>query len=280
VRAASATGWGLALSLAARCAVLERRAAAAVRRLDAAGDAEHELRGALTAFGLGLDRLGRDPLGRRLGRSLASELERARAALADLSAAWSGAPPPSRSEPLALDRLARSAVAAWQPAARRAGRRVQFDWRAGPVRVRADRGRLAQVLGNLLANAIEHGSGPVRVEARREKGRVRLEVVNGLREEPADGDRGTAGRGRGRGLRIAGRAAAARGGSHSPSQPAGSRPRASSGASAASRRRSASRSRWSWRRPTSARGSASPRTRPPGRSRCAGSPPASRRPTR
>jgi two-component system OmpR family sensor kinase len=236
VSAGRVTGWGMALALAARCAALERRAAAGARRLEAAADAEHELRGALTAFGLGLDRLGRDPFGRRLGRSLASELERARAALADLSAARSGEPVPTLSEPLALDRLARSAAAAWQPAARRAGRRVQVDWRAGPVRVRADRGRLAQALGNLLANAVEHGTGPVRLEARRGRGRVRLEVLNGLRDqgdgEPpgADGggreSLGGAGEGqlapgRGRGLRIAARAVEECGGTLSLSRAGG-----------------------------------------------------------
>jgi signal transduction histidine kinase len=203
-------GWLVAAGLGSRCLVAERRAARCERRLEAAADAEHELRGAVTAFGLALERLGRDPVGRRLGWSLRSELERARAALADLAAARDGEAVDARAEPLALDRLARSAAAAWQPAARAAGRRVQVDWRAGPVRVRADRGRLAQALGNLLSNAVEHGSGPVRVEATRTGGRVRVEVVNELREEPLD----AAARppapvpapGRGRGLRIAARA--------------------------------------------------------------------------
>jgi signal transduction histidine kinase len=68
------------------------------------------------------------------------------------------------------------------------------DWRAGPVRVRAERGRLAQALGNLLSNAVEHGTGPIRVQATRVGGRVRIEVVNGV------------GQAHGRGLRIATRA--------------------------------------------------------------------------
>lgn len=213
-------GWVVAGGAASRCLALERRAARCARRLDAVGDAEHELRGALTAFALGLDRLARDPLGRRLGRSLWSELERARAALEDLAAARQGRPGPARAEPLALDRLARSAAAAWQPAARGAGRGVEFDWRAGPVRVRADRGRISQALGNLLSNAVEHGTGPVRVEAKRVGRRVRLEVVNGLREPAAEPpsagpeprawpprpSAGAARAGRGRGLRIAARA--------------------------------------------------------------------------
>ena len=69
-------------------------------------------------------------------------------------------------------------------------------------------GRLAQVLGNLAANAAEHGLGPVAVRARRERSVVWLEVANGdgaaayPRVRP----------GRGRGLRIARRAARKLGG--------------------------------------------------------------------
>jgi signal transduction histidine kinase len=69
-------------------------------------------------------------------------------------------------------------------------------------------GRLAQVVGNLAANAAEHGVGPVAVRARREGSVVWLEVANGdgaatyRRRRP----------GRGRGLRIARRAARKLGG--------------------------------------------------------------------
>jgi signal transduction histidine kinase len=44
------------------------------------------------------------------------------------------------------------------------------------VTVHANRGRLAQALGNLLANAIEHGGGQVRVIGRRTKRGIRVEV--------------------------------------------------------------------------------------------------------
>jgi signal transduction histidine kinase len=63
-------------------------------------------------------------------------------------------------------------------------------------------GRLAQVLGNVIANAAEHGVGPVEVRA------VRLELRN---RDRANG--GGQGRGRGRGLVIARRAASELGGS-------------------------------------------------------------------
>ena len=63
-------------------------------------------------------------------------------------------------------------------------------------------GRLAQVLANVIANAAEHGVGPVEVRA------VRLELRN--RDRANSGGRA---RGRGRGLVIARRAAGELGGS-------------------------------------------------------------------
>ena len=71
-------------------------------------------------------------------------------------------------------------------------------------------GRLAQVLGNLAANAAEHGLGPVAVRARRERSVVWLEVANGDGAAAAAYPRGRPGRGRG--LRIARRAARKLGG--------------------------------------------------------------------
>ena len=63
-------------------------------------------------------------------------------------------------------------------------------------------GRLAQVLGNVIANAAEHGVGPVEMRA------VRLELRNRDRANS-----GRQARGRGRGLVIARRAASELGGS-------------------------------------------------------------------
>lgn len=87
-------------------------------------------------------------------------------------------------------------------------------------------GRLAQVLGNVAANAAEHGVGPVAVRARRVGSVVWLEVANGdgagVRRRGSGGERvrlrfrprllGRRRPGRGRGLRIARRAARRLGG--------------------------------------------------------------------
>jgi len=199
VTGAALVGWCLA-------AVLAVRAVRTARRLELIADAEHELRGSLTAFGLALEGLRGAPTGRRTVRALQSELERSRAALADLEEARAGAAARPRVEHVALDRLASSAASAWRPAARRLGRRLELDWRAGPVRVRADRGRLAQALGNLMANAVEHGAGPVRVVAQRRGDAVRVEVVNAVRRDGGGAASSVPGRTRGRGLAIASRA--------------------------------------------------------------------------
>ena len=105
-----------------------------------------------------------------------------------------------------LERLTRSAARAWEPAARRAGRRLDVDWLAGEAISRADRGRLSQALGNVISNAVEHGAGPVRLVARRDGGAVRIEVANAVTRAP------TARPGRGRGIAIAARAVSEAGG--------------------------------------------------------------------
>jgi signal transduction histidine kinase len=76
-------------------------------------------------------------------------------------------------------------------------------------------GRLAQVLGNVIANAAEHGVGPVEVGARREGGVVTLELSNedGVEVGGRSAGRGRGrGRSRGRGILIAKRAARELGG--------------------------------------------------------------------
>jgi signal transduction histidine kinase len=141
------TGW--ALAIAALCTLW--------RRLERVADAEHELRGAVTA--LAADREP-SPLGRL-------QIDRIRAALADLAEA-------------------------------RGARTV------APADLEAE--RLAQVLANVIANAAEHGVGPVQVRSRREGAVATLELRN--RDAGANGPAP----GRGRGLLIARRAARELGG--------------------------------------------------------------------
>ncbi|MEA2495851.1 MAG: two-component system, OmpR family, sensor kinase [Thermoleophilaceae bacterium] len=142
---------------------LGRRVVLDAERLRLVAEAEHELRSPLQALALAAPECDAD-------------LERARLALADLAAARTGRRADPAAEIVRLDRLVWRAATASDLAARRIGGGVHLDWSAGPVAIRANRGRLAQALGNLLANALEHGGGQVRVVGRRTKRGIRVEV--------------------------------------------------------------------------------------------------------
>jgi signal transduction histidine kinase len=152
------SGWAVALALFV----------AMQRRFELVARAEHELRGPVTVLGLAAERLGP-----REVAMLDVELHRLRVGLADLGAARRGRRAAARPAPVRLEAAARGAVAL---GAR--GRRAVVDWRAGPAPIRADPGRLAQALANLVANAAEHGDGPLELSGRRTPSGVRVEVRN------------------------------------------------------------------------------------------------------
>ena len=199
--ALAACGWGLALALGAAALVLRTR-------LELAARAEHELRGPLTVISLAAESLRRQPATARHARALELELDRLRAGLADLRAARHGLLGPTRLAAFDAAEALRGAASGWRPALSRSGRRVSAEWKGGAPSVQTDRGRLAQALGNLLANAEEHGAGDVRVRGRRTNDRLVLEVRNGGGNAPG----GRPLRDRGRGLAIAANAAESVGG--------------------------------------------------------------------
>lgn len=192
-------------------------------RLEGVAGAAHELRGAAQAMSLAAAAMRREPGGLRRAHALESEMQRMQGGLADLDAARVGRRAEIDRSALPLERAVRLAAAGWRPSAARQGRRVSLRWEAGAVAVRADRRRIAQVLGNLLANAVEHGSGTVRVSGRRRGSAVVLEVLDeGPRQgaggiEPPGGSHDLRGARwpadeRGRGLGIAASAAEEAGG--------------------------------------------------------------------
>jgi signal transduction histidine kinase len=152
--------------------------------------AEHELRGAATALALACERLRRDPAAAEHAAVIDAQLDRLRAGLADLDAARKGKPGSGESadaDRVEVSGLVQAATRPWEGA---------FEWEGPPVTTELDRRRFAKALGNVLANAAEHGSGDIRVTGRAHKGGVRLQVTN-----------------RGRGLLIASEAAEELGGS-------------------------------------------------------------------
>lgn len=198
---------------------------------EAAARAAHELRGPVTAIGLALEaelvraRASGDggradvvPVGSaRFDRWRAVEVELARATLAldDLSSLGvaSGAARAMVLERLNAATMVDDAVCAATARAAAAGVRLEGRWTGGPAFVCGDRRRLAQAIGNLITNAIEHGAGDVEVVGQGGPETVRIEVRDcgpGLPAPVAELVRSArGGRGEhGRGLAIA--AAAAR----------------------------------------------------------------------
>lgn len=212
----SGVGWAVAATVAtagwALAALLAATATRMRRRLELVDDAVHELRGPAAAVSLAVATLRRQPGG--VGRMLIleSELERMRAGLADLDAARTGRRARKRPVALPLEAALRRTAAGWRVVAGSGGRGLRMRWEAGRAVVLADRERLSQALGNLVANAVEHGTGPVELHAARRGPRsVRVEVRDGgapaaVRPcaSPAPG--------RGRGLEIAARAVEEAGG--------------------------------------------------------------------
>ena len=168
------SAWLLAAAFGALALVLRHR-------LELTARAEHELRGPLAALALAVQQVRRGRSGPELAALFEAQLERSRSGLADLAAARHGRLARPAPAWLALDRLAEHAAAGWAPVAACADRPLRLDWRAGTTAVLADRGRIAQALGNLLSNALEHGAGAVEVIGRRDRDRVLIEVTDGGR---------------------------------------------------------------------------------------------------
>jgi signal transduction histidine kinase len=188
-------------------------------RMESVARACHELRGPLTAARLGLQ------LGATTGelsparlRAIDLELGRAALALEDLDTGGRRGVPALRAlEPVDMRQLVIDSVEARVATAAAVGVEVRASWSGESPAVWGDRLRLAQAVGNLIANAIEHGGGVVSVQGRGEPGRVRIEVIDCGPGLPAPVSelvrRPHGGRGRrGRGLAIATAVIASHGG--------------------------------------------------------------------
>jgi signal transduction histidine kinase len=205
-------GWLCAVGAAALLLIARR---AARRDAERVVRACHELRGPLTNVMLALGDRGVDARGGDLSGALCLELSRARRAVEDLGAAAAGRAGQDELRGVAVAPLVRDLAAVHDVAARARGRRVVV---AGPLPdavVLGDRARLAQAIGNLVQNALEHGAGTVRIGVGTHDGAVDVEVADeghGLRV-PVDALVAGHRRGqRGRGMGIVADALAAHGG--------------------------------------------------------------------
>jgi len=135
------------------------------RRRRSLNRALHELRRPLQALALSTS----DPV----------PLEPVLDALAELDGAINGSRPRPAPEEIELRHLAESVVERWARTARAQAGRPRLRWRAGRARVLGDRVQLARALDNLVANAIEHGRGPIEVTGSLRRDRLRILVCDG-----------------------------------------------------------------------------------------------------
>ena len=212
--ALGSAGWTLALMALAANAWQWRSISA---RLELVARATHELRRPLTAARLGCDAARRTLAEARWIGAVDTELRRAGLALADLDAARAGRNARDRRAPVDLADLMEELQRTWSRLARALGRELRVESPPMSGRVNADHERLVQACGNLIANALEHGSGPIVMRARASADRIRIEVADGGPGLPApvaelmSGARRGRGR-RGRGLAIAAEIATRHGG--------------------------------------------------------------------
>jgi signal transduction histidine kinase len=187
-------------------------------RLERVARATHELRAPLTAARLAAHAAQRTG-GPEALAAVDGELARAALVLDDLEVARRGRPPALRTAAVDAATLLADVSERWRPLVWPVGRELRVEDETGgrPLRVHGDRVRLGQALGNLVANALEHGAGPVVLRARAQAGEVRFEVDDaglGLsRSLSRLTRRRRGGRGsRGRGLAIAAEVARGHGG--------------------------------------------------------------------
>ncbi len=127
----------------------------------------HELRRPLQALALAAKPSGPDG---------PDPLELALAALRDLDREVNGEGIEFRRRPVEARMLAVAACERWRVRAASAGRRIAVRWRCGDAVADVDPLRVSQALDNLIANALEHGGGPITLEGVRHGDRIDLVV--------------------------------------------------------------------------------------------------------
>jgi signal transduction histidine kinase len=206
-------GWPLAVAMAALVAAQGHRAG---RRRSALNEALHELRRPLQAIALASGGGGGG-----LPRAVASSAHLANEALRRLDREVNGGALERPPEAVEMRPVVEAAVRRWRGRVGLGGGSLDLRWRAGRAVVWGDRTALAQVLDNLIVNAIEHGGPAISVDVRPRKGDVRIVVADDGRaarrgergDSPAEVIARLSGRRRrGHGLAVVRRVAAAHGG--------------------------------------------------------------------
>jgi len=138
-------------------------------------------------------------------------LEQALMALRDLDREVNGEGFEFTRRPVEARMLAIAACERWRVRAATAGRRIGVRWRCGEALADVDPARISQALDNLIANALEHGGGPITLEGLRHGDMIDLIVRDSGVSRPSR-LREHADPRRGHGLRITRRIARGNGG--------------------------------------------------------------------
>ena len=157
-------GAGVIILLAAVGLVEVARVLRDARRARRLNRAMHEVRRPLQTLALGLERASLDPA------ATGSCLEQARGALRELDAVVNGRREPPAAGRAAVGEVLDGLAGRWRFAD------VVVDRACSAIEIDADLTRLAAALDNLVANALRHGTGMVRVRAATTARGVRFEV--------------------------------------------------------------------------------------------------------
>ena len=182
------------------------------RRRTALNEAMHELRRPLQVLSLVL------PGEAEREGAVDSSLRLATAALERLDREINGAGADAPVATFAFRRLLEEAAQRWRTQALLSRGSLELQWRAGEVWIEGDRFELAQLVDNLISNAIEHGGAKVAIEARRDGSWLLVSVMDEGRSTPGSRAPSRSSRRGGRyrhghGLRVVRRVARAHGGS-------------------------------------------------------------------
>ncbi|MFD0655631.1 sensor histidine kinase [Thermocatellispora tengchongensis] len=190
------------------------------REREFATDASHQLRTPLTGLTMRLEEIveaaDQPDIVREEGEAAIVQAERLTAVIDELLAA-ARRQRHAQARPIDIDTVLVQQVTEWEPAFRRAGRKLVLDGDRG-LRAMATPGGLGQVVSSLLENSLEHGDGPVVVSTSKGEKSIVIEVGDqgpGIPDDLAAKvfERNVSGRGgTGLGLTLARALAAADGG--------------------------------------------------------------------
>jgi signal transduction histidine kinase len=173
-------------------------------------DASHQLRTPLTALSMRLEEMiaaADDPdVVREEGSAALAQAERLADVVSQLLSPARRATAAS-AEPTGIDEIVQQQVVEWEPAFRRAGRKLVVIGVRG-LQAHVTPGGLAQVLATLLDNALMHGGGTVTIQTSQNARSVVIEVRDEGKGVPPDlvsriFERSVSGRPEGTGLGLA-----------------------------------------------------------------------------